>query len=699
MKGHKYIKVITNGLFVCLLMLNTKIAAQKVSDLQIDFGTTPSATLPLDVALKHRFTVKNTGNAELVVDLRTRVVDTNQEAPTFPQPPTLYFAPQEEISVAVILDAAIGNLNQLPVGDNTRTVEYKFINRSNTNDTLKVSNTYQIKVLDKTKITGSFQIFGKVVDQNGAGIANAQLNLETGTDFSLPDGSRNDGTFQYNVPAHSKWMLKASKQGYSDAYAFIEPGNSGPYQLKLLPAPDVAVQFQQTKTVNVEFGFWQGAVSSDEQYVLLTQGMEIWQNESVRPLAKLFLYKVDGTKVWEYAMGYDSWGLSMSGDRAFVAYAQKHPTQPEIGLLDGMTGTPIWKKKLDLQNFPTGSIYIGHNSNEIRISNTKQFVSVGTGEGDFYLLRLSDGQLLWRKFLKGQVRNSQFSSDDQYVYVGSDPWLVKLRTSDGSEVWRSYISSWPLHYGLKISPDGNLIASMVKSGEVTVIRTSDGKKVWGYDQGVIGQWLDFSVDSKLLASAAFGGTWIFDALTGKPLWRSKGTKAGYFTDKYLLLFNEIYTLDGTRIYMLPDNNIGGQFAFMNKDASRVVLAAGQMYSPGIGISFFNGSIISSVEDNIEQLPSTFALSQNYPNPFNPETVISYQLSAFSKVSLKIYDILGREVATLVNEYQQPGIYNSQFSIRNYQLSSGVYFYTLKATPQSGGQAGDYIQTKKMIFLK
>lgn len=689
MGERKYIKIIIKGLLTGLLVFNTKIIAQTASDLQINFGSTPSATLPLDVALKHRFTVKNTGNAELIVDLRTRVVDTNQEAPTFPQPPTLYFSPQEEISVAVILDAATGNLNQLPVGDHTRTVEYKFINRSSPNDTLKITNTYQIKILDKTNITGSFQIFGKVVDQNGAVIANAQLNLETGTDFSLPDGSRNDGTFQYNVPTHSKWMLKASKQGYSDAYAFIEPGKSGPYQLQLLPAPDITVQFQQTKTVNTEFGFWQGAVSSDEQYVLLTQGMEIWQNESIRPLAKLFLYKVDGTKVWEYPMGYDSWGLSMSGDRAFVAYAQKHPTQPEIGLLDGTTGALIWKKKLDLQNFPTGSFFIGHNSNEIRISNTKQFVSVGTGEGDFYLLRLSDGQLLWRKFLKGQVRNSQFSSDDQYVYVGSDPWLVKLKTSDGSEIWRSNISSWPLHYGLKISPDGTLIAAMVKSGEITVISTSDGKKMWSYDQGVIGQWLDFSVDGKLLASAAFGGTWIFDVSTGKPLWRSKGTKAGYFNEKYLLLFNEIYTLDGTRIYMLPDNNIGGQFAFINKDASRVVFAAGQMNSSGIGISFFNGSIISSVEDDNEPLPSTFTLSQNYPNPFNPATTIDFTLAQAGMATLKIFNLLGEEITTLVNKNLPAGKHSYKFNSEG--LVSGVYFYSLKA--------GNFSSVKKMVVLK
>ena len=94
---------------------------------------------------------------------------------------------------------------------------------------------------------------------------------------------------------------------------------------------------------------------------------------------------------------------------------------------------------------------------------------------------------------------------------------------------------------------------------------------------------------------------------------------------------------------------------------------------------------------VNEIPKTFALLQNYPNPFNPSTVISYQLSVDSYVTLKVYDLLGREVETLVNEFRQPGYYNSQFSILNYKLPSGIYYYTLKA--------GDYIETKKMILLK
>ena len=88
-------------------------------------------------------------------------------------------------------------------------------------------------------------------------------------------------------------------------------------------------------------------------------------------------------------------------------------------------------------------------------------------------------------------------------------------------------------------------------------------------------------------------------------------------------------------------------------------------------------------------PSTFDLRQNYPNPFNPSTVISYQLTVDSKVSLKIFDILGNEVAVLVQEEQKFGSYEVKFNATG--LASGTYIYRLIA--------GDFVSTKKMIVLK
>lgn len=96
---------------------------------------------------------------------------------------------------------------------------------------------------------------------------------------------------------------------------------------------------------------------------------------------------------------------------------------------------------------------------------------------------------------------------------------------------------------------------------------------------------------------------------------------------------------------------------------------------------------SLIEDEISQIE--FSLSQNFPNPFNPSTVISFQLSAASKVNLKVFDVLGNEIAVILNEEKNTGRYDVVFNSSN--LTSGIYYYQLSA--------GNLVQTKKMILLK
>ena len=93
--------------------------------------------------------------------------------------------------------------------------------------------------------------------------------------------------------------------------------------------------------------------------------------------------------------------------------------------------------------------------------------------------------------------------------------------------------------------------------------------------------------------------------------------------------------------------------------------------------------------DISEIPSSFDLSQNYPNPFNPSTVISYQLPQANYVTIKVYDMIGNEVATLIDEIKAPGYYSVNFNASH--LSTGVYFYQLKT--------GDLVSTKKLIIMK
>jgi hypothetical protein len=101
--------------------------------------------------------------------------------------------------------------------------------------------------------------------------------------------------------------------------------------------------------------------------------------------------------------------------------------------------------------------------------------------------------------------------------------------------------------------------------------------------------------------------------------------------------------------------------------------------------------VTSVENGLA--PRAFALSQNYPNPFNPSTKIEYSLEKAGMVSLKVYNVLGLEVAELVNGRQEAGSYTVPFAASSgtSSLSSGVYFYRL--------EAGSFVSTKKLILMK
>ncbi|MCC6865701.1 MAG: T9SS type A sorting domain-containing protein [Ignavibacteria bacterium] len=91
-----------------------------------------------------------------------------------------------------------------------------------------------------------------------------------------------------------------------------------------------------------------------------------------------------------------------------------------------------------------------------------------------------------------------------------------------------------------------------------------------------------------------------------------------------------------------------------------------------------------------EIPNYYSLSQNYPNPFNPSTQIKFSVPKAVNVTLKVYDVLGKEVATLVNnELRQPGFYTADFNASN--LASGIYFYRI--------DAGEFSSVKKMMLVK
>ncbi|HQJ46633.1 MAG TPA: T9SS type A sorting domain-containing protein [Ignavibacteriaceae bacterium] len=155
---------------------------------------------------------------------------------------------------------------------------------------------------------------------------------------------------------------------------------------------------------------------------------------------------------------------------------------------------------------------------------------------------------------------------------------------------------------------------------------------------------------------------------------------------------------GEGIFLSTDN--GNNWNIINNGLKNFYVNAfcgssnGYVYAGSDSGVFITSSPIVSINSEKSYLATGFSLFQNYPNPFNPTTKISWQSPVGSYQTLRIYDVLGNEVATLVNEYKPAGSYEVEFnghSDGGQNLSSGVYFYQLRA--------GSFVETKKMLLTK
>lgn len=255
---------------------------------------------------------------------------------------------------------------------------------------------------------------------------------------------------------------------------------------------------------------------------------------------------------------------------------------------------------------------------------------------------------------------------------------------------------WPGNFTILSNPTSDKL-QMVSTVDVY----KNCKLTWGDDRldgaGIYGQ--DINPDGQLGNSVipveltSFSANVSNNKVTLKWITATELNNSGFDIERSVIS-NEVRNLNWEKIgfvsghgtasqshsyYLVDDNLLTGKYAYRLKQID------------------FDGSFTYSKEVEVDlSLPQTFSLEQNYPNPFNPSTTIKYSIpnvtltgAEASRVILKVFDILGNEVATLINENKPAGNYEVNFDAKN--LSSGAYFYKL--------QAGSFVETRKMILLK
>ncbi|MCL4511930.1 MAG: YCF48-related protein [Bacteroidetes bacterium] len=275
----------------------------------------------------------------------------------------------------------------------------------------------------------------------------------------------------------------------------------------------------------------------------------------------------------------------------------------------------------------------------------------GTG----FITATTDGGATW----KSRTGNTSHNLYGVFVASPTKTWAVGdagtiMTTSNGFDSWASQTS--PTTVALRSVSFSDTLNGYILGDNGTILKTTDGGIKWSLSESP-----GSSLNAIKFVDANDG--WVVGD-SGK-------------------IFN---TSNGGAKWVSQESGVAATLLSLDFLNSQNGIAVG---NSGIVLTTKNGGSITGVERPGVALPMTTKLEQNYPNPFNPTTTIGYQLPLNNFVTLKIYDILGREIATLVNGRETAGMHTVTFDAS--KLPSGVYFYRL--------EAGAYHDTKKVLLLK
>jgi outer membrane protein assembly factor BamB len=405
--------------------------------------------------------------------------------------------------------------------------------------------------------------------------------------------------------------------------------------------------------------------------------------------------------------------------------------------IDGKNGEIIWEFGDDI-NYSLGDFEAVDVQRDYNGDNVKDVLAIadgndaGTGYHSAYLFNGVNGDIIWQYYYPGPslaFGKSIISIDDitednipdaiiSYGNNGSLNMSVQgLNGTNGDVLWTTDMEDdkGKELLELPLPGDSSDVIAAEFFGRIHRLNGRTGAEVWAYSLGGLAAVIQMAliedqsgdfIPEILIASFAANGLNCLSGADGSQLW-------AYPMDfQYGVASMPDIDFDGGDDVITGDQN-GTFYSISGKDGSlifsknypgdrinsvNVMPSIDGNYSFELLAGTKNGKVVnlSGGVDTVstgltvnEIVPEEFQLFQNYPNPFNPNTKIEFKIPEIEIVRLKVFDILGREVTTLINKQMQPGNYTIDFDAS--ELASGIYFYTLNV--------GENVLTKKMILLK
>jgi photosystem II stability/assembly factor-like uncharacterized protein len=381
----------------------------------------------------------------------------------------------------------------------------------------------------------------------------------------------------------------------------------------------------------------------------------------------------------------------------------------KLHFIDPNTGYIAGNKGIIIKTTDGGSNWISLNSNTTGDLYSVHFFDANSGivtGDDGLILKTTNGGTNWSSVPSGLddvLYSISFSGAIGIIGGTSQAILKTTNSGDSWSIIKSGFFGGGYRAASMVNSSTGYVAGVNSIFAPLVGKTTNGGSNWNYVTFYVNsseatlQDIHFIDGNTGMAVSA-----VFDGTGGISRTTNGGQNWSHQTFNVFLLgidFPSAVTgyAVGFSGLALKTENAGSSWTILNTNTSEILrdvfftddytgYAAGDN---GTVIRTTSGGVLN-IQTISDIIPEKFELHQNYPNPFNPATNIKFSLPTAQYTILKIFDINGREIATLVNEILQAGEYNYEFQITNYDLSSGIYFYQLKS--------GNFIKTRKMILL-